>query len=305
MSKLNLIAFIICLLMVTSCSPEKVRVEEVIMECIYKSYNDNGRALKKAIQDYETLLVEQNIIKDKTGKSYKETLMALAKDNNFKNRPSISFNSFIGDIGSLDSERYVVCQKTLIDTSNYDSARLNKINQVVKKHMTSSDLNINLILSDINNFLSEEDFDFDYYKFQTFRILDLFELDKGLLRTLPEANDESSKEKNLSNALSIYIDEKNTIFINDKKSSLKEVRKTVRNYYLENTSESIVTLIHKSGTSYAEYIAVQNEITSAINSLREKLALKLYKKDLDSLTKEELTTIREKYPLNLIEKSLD
>ena len=305
MSKLNLMAFIICLLMVTSCSPEKVRVEEVIMECIYKSYDDNGRAFKKAIQGYETLLVEQNIIKDKTGKSYKETLMALAQDNNFKNRPSISFNSFIGDIGSLDSESYLECQKTLIDTSNYDSSRFTIINKVVEKHMTSSDLNINLILSDIGTSLTEEDFDFDYYKIQTFKILDLFELDKGLLRTLPKVNDESTKEKNLSNALSIYIDEKNTIFINDEKSSLKEVRKTVRNYYLENTSESIVTLNHKSGTSYAEYIAVQNEITSAINSLREKLALKLYKKDLDSLTKEELTTIRTKYPLNLIEKSLD
>tara|TARA_Y100000588_G_scaffold191945_1_gene205943 strand:- start:182 stop:1057 length:876 start_codon:yes stop_codon:yes gene_type:complete len=291
--------------MVTSCSSQKERAEDIIMKCLYESYEDNGVEFKQAMVDYENLLIQQEFLKGKSGKNYKEAIGLLIENEGAEYLPSISFNGFVSAKVQPNVLKLIECQKVFIDSSMYDFTKLNAIKKTVENQTSYSNMNPNSILRSMDSILTENDYENYYYKLQTFNILSLFELDRGLLRTLPKINDDSTKEKDLSNALSIYIDEKNTIFINDEKSSLKEVRKTVRNYYTENTSKSIVTLNHKSGTSYAEYIAVQNEITNTINSLRDKLALKLYKKNLDSLTREELTTIKEKYPLNLIEKSLD
>ncbi|WP_281139748.1 hypothetical protein [Winogradskyella sp. SYSU M77433] len=275
------------------------------MKCLYESYEDKGVEFKQAILDYENLLIQQEFLKGKSGKNYKEAIGLLIENKDLEYLPSTSFNTFVSTKVRPNILKLIECQKVFIDSSVYDLTKLNAFKKTVENQISYSEINPHSILRSMDSILSENDYENHYYKLQTFNILSLFIIDRGLLRTLPKANYESTKEKDLSNALSIYIDEKNTISINDEKSSLKEIRETVRNYYLKNTSESIVTLNYNSGTSFSKYIALQNEITNAINSLREKLALKLYKKDLDSLTREELTTIKEKYPLNLIEKSLD
>ena len=44
------------------------------MECVYRSYEDDGVKLAKLISDYENLLVNEGILKDNTGSSYRKIL---------------------------------------------------------------------------------------------------------------------------------------------------------------------------------------------------------------------------------------
>ena len=102
MSKLNLITFIICLLMVTSCSSQKERAEDIIMKCLYESYEDNGVEFKQAMVDYENLLIQQEFLKGKSGKNYKEAIGLLIENEGAEYLPSISFNRLLLEVYEID-----------------------------------------------------------------------------------------------------------------------------------------------------------------------------------------------------------
>ena len=124
--------------------------------------------------------------------------------------------------------------------------------------------------------------------------------DKGLIRELPPIS-ETEYKYDLSNALNIYIDGKNQLYVNNEKFDESDLKVKIREYESKNKSESVISLKYERDTAYETYINTQNTIVSEIRNLRIKLSKEKYNKKLDSLNNEELTAIRKVYPLNLIE----
>lgn len=125
--------------------------------------------------------------------------------------------------------------------------------------------------------------------------------DKGIIRKLPPLV-EIEQEHDLNNAINVFIDGNNQLFIDNDKVDITGLKLKIREYENKNKSESIILLQYKRETSYSTYINVQNAIVGEINTLRKTYSKEKYKIVLDSLNKIQLSEVREIYPLNLVEK---
>jgi biopolymer transport protein ExbD len=299
--KTNILLNIIIGLLITSCVAQNDRIENIIMECSYQAFADNGKEFKTLISDYENLLIKEKILADKSGKSYRQVLQKIANDEEFDKVPSTFFSAELQKIEKPDLEKAQECQKIIVkDSSLYDMSKLKGLEQAIDNAQYSGDLQPSIIAEDILKVLTEDDFELDFYKLRTFLLFSIIDTDSGISRRLPEM-EENQVEYDLTNALKITLDDKSEIFVDDKKVTIVQLKKLVRDYELKNKSESIISLKADRGTMYKTYIDVQNAIVGEIRHLRDKLAKEKYNTELDKLTEEQLSEIKKVYPQNLVE----
>lgn len=299
--KTNILLNIIIGFLFTSCVAQNDRIENIIMDCSYQAFADNGKAFRTLISDYENLLINEKILADNSGKSYRQVLQKIADGNEFNKAPSTFFSAELQELEKPDLEKAQECQKIIIrDSAIYDMSKLKGLEQAIDNRQYSGDLQPSLIAEDILKVLTEGDFELDFYKLRIFLLFSIIDTDTGISRRLPEM-EENQVEYDLTNALKIIIDDKSEIYINDKKVTIAELKKLVRDYELENKSESIISLKTDRGTMYKTYIDVQNAIVGEIRHLRAKLAKEKHNTELDKLTEEQLSEIKKVYPQNIVE----
>lgn len=147
--------------------------------------------------------------------------------------------------------------------------------------------------------------------------------DKGILRQLPskcpteQACIADIKENNL---LRIQLNANNEIMINEELVALEVITEIVTNfvdnnldnnceycngkqlsYYSDNPSKAVISLSHDAKTKYHVFIAVQDEIIKAYYNLRTATAKQEFNTAVESLTDNELKTIKDRYPFILSE----
>jgi biopolymer transport protein ExbD len=244
------------------------------MDCSYQSFADNGIAFKKLISDYENLLINEKILADKSGKSYRQVLKDIADKKEFNKIPSKFFADELQELEKADLEKAQECKKIILqDSAKYDMTKLKGLEQAFDKAQYSGDLQPALIAEDILKVLGDKDFELDYYKLRTFLFFSVIDTSSGINEKLPEFASNQS-EIDLTNALKVKLDDQNQIFVDDNKVSLDDLKSIVREYESEFKSESIISLKTDRGTMYRTYIDVQNVIIGEIQYLRDQLAKK-------------------------------
>jgi biopolymer transport protein ExbD len=282
-----------------SCNSQILRVEDKLMNCIYQNYEDNGTQFKKALTEFEQLLINENILKDNSGKSYVAIFEKIVEENDFNYNPSISFLDKIIDIGMPQSESFIKCKSELKESEFLKSNELQKVFDSLKE---SDNFSPSSVAGGILSVLNDKDFELDYYKMSVFFLFDTISYvnDDGLIRKLPEIQEDDT-EYDLSKAIKIYINGNNQIFVNDEKVDIDNLKIKVKDYEEKNKSESLIALKYERETMYQTYVDVQNAIVGEIKELREKLANQKFNSSLENLTKEQLLEIRKIYPQNWIE----
>lgn len=179
-----------------------------------------------------------------------------------------------------------------------------------------------------------------------FLVTTSIETDAGLDRMLPRVQDPPPiVDIHKRNILPVLIDEKGKLLVDGELIDLIDLRATTISF-LDNggatigdndycnycqggrdskssdgPSKAIVSLMSSRETSYGAYIAVQNELVSAYNLLRNREAQRLYKIDFTAMealygnfeipkaTRKELKSkirkIQELYPMKLSEAELN
>ncbi|WP_064967204.1 ExbD/TolR family protein [Tenacibaculum ovolyticum] len=122
---------------------------------------------------------------------------------------------------------------------------------------------------------------------------------RGIPKKLTEIKKENTKN-DLSNAFKVYIDSENHISINNKKISINELKKAIRDYQSKYESKSVIIFESSRATDYGFYIEVHNAIVGEIKYLRELLANRRFNTKLDSLSDKQLFEIKKVYPEKII-----
>ena len=167
-----------------------------------------------------------------------------------------------------------------------------------------------------------------------FLVTTTMDIDTGLPRRLPQIVEEEVdtppiRKKNL---LMIMINANDEILIGEEIASIGDIRQKVTDFVdnngdgtcsycrgmqnpesSDNPNKAVVSLTNDRGTSYGTYIAVQNEIVGAYNTLRQRLAKERYGADWKELERAEIERpddeevvnkvkfIKETFPLNISE----
>ena len=270
--------------------------------CIYTSYEDNGEALKTLISNYEEFLIDENIINDGSGKSYRQFLIEIASNEEIKKIPSIFLKDQLQFIAPADTQALSECEASVMsDTLAFNNSKFKRLQAAMDKHISSRDLQPALMAQDIVDILDDDDFESDFYKFRVMLLFSIFDMNTGIARKLPPVENTTNDPLDLSKALNISIDSNDEITVNEESVSLQELNTIVRAYETEKKSEAIIAIKPDRGTSYKMYIAVQNVVIGEIQSLREQLAKEKFNMKLEDLSEEQLKEIKRIYPQRITE----
>jgi len=147
--------------------------------------------------------------------------------------------------------------------------------------------------------------------------------DQGFNRKLPKIcppGDICESKIKEHNILSILINNKDDIMVNNKIINLADLKQTTKDFIdnngdgtcsycdgeqlstsSDNPKKAVVSLQSGKQTSYKQFIAVQDELTKAYYELRNAYGQNIFNKKSDELSKEEIKTLKDAYPFILSE----
>lgn len=149
--------------------------------------------------------------------------------------------------------------------------------------------------------------------------------DSGIYRKLPPMPDEEQKEQEeikKRNILPVLVNLNDQLLVEGKRMDISQLAPKVKEF-MKNPANSedlpekeekqikhfgkvavtkgVISLRNDRGTSYDMYIKVQNELTRAINELRDALAKQKFNKEFENLSKSKQEAIEDIYPLAISE----
>lgn len=152
--------------------------------------------------------------------------------------------------------------------------------------------------------------------------------DKGIARRLPPAIPPDMKEDikidvNKRNMLRVLVNARGQVLCNGEQVDLNNLRERVKEFVLNPnddpslpdkevvdipllgkmkvTKAHVISLTNTVDTRYADYIAVQNELTRAYTELRDDFAMQKWGKHFDKLDEEQQEAVRTLYKQKISE----
>ena len=148
----------------------------------------------------------------------------------------------------------------------------------------------------------------------------------GLSRRLPpmptEEQQQENQKVNRRNIITVKINSQDRIFAGGEPIDISMLKDKIREFLInprndENlpervmtdiegfgqypVSKGVISLQNDRGTSYAAYIAVQNELVKAVNELRDEFSRANFGKPYSRLTEEEQGWVKKAIPQNISE----
>ncbi len=144
-----------------------------------------------------------------------------------------------------------------------------------------------------------------------FLLTSSIDTDLGLSRKLPPMPDitQPPPEIKQRNVFVVLVNAYDMLLVEGKPGNINTLREDAKEFFLnpnndpnlsekrpiENIdyigpyerSKGVISLQNDRGTSYEMYIAVQNELTAAVNEMRDELSMDKFGKKFDDLTNEE------------------
>ena len=288
--------FILILLSVCGCKEEQAQ-ETIIMNCIYNHFDDSGEGLKNALFEYQIYLKSEGFIDDNQGKDIRKYLDNLNRGEiNIKDIES-TFSQYLNGIERNQNFDINSCTNLI----HLPNTKAKKIQEII-----SSMVNNPAETQPIDEFLkivTNDDLNKNFYRFFGFIIVDYLVLFDNSGINLSE---KKPKENSINRVtININIDKENKVFINSKEKSLKQIRKIVVNHIHKYGNDYSIGISINKQTTYSKYIALQNELISIINQLREEKSLDLYNVKYENLNKEKKNYIDKIVPINFNELILN
>ena len=137
-----------------------------------------------------------------------------------------------------------------------------------------------------------------------FLVTSSMDSDKGLGRKLAPVDEQQQEQVdvNRSNVLQIRLDERDSLFCDDKAVTLTQLQHQVESFVASRqTDRYIIAVQTDRTTSYDAYFEMQNAVVAAYRTLREKMALQKYGHSFSQCTEEEREAIRQRYPQRISE----
>lgn len=156
-----------------------------------------------------------------------------------------------------------------------------------------------------------------------FLLTSSIDTDKGLSRKLPPPPDNTkTPEVKQRNVFIVLINSKDMLLVEGKPGDIRTLRKQAKEFFKnpsndpdlsENKvepfdlignypkSKGVISLQNDRATSYKMYISVQNELTAAVNELRDELAMEKFRKKFADLNDAQSGAIQKAIPMAISE----
>ena len=137
-----------------------------------------------------------------------------------------------------------------------------------------------------------------------FLVTSSMDSDKGLGRKLAPLDEQQLEQVdvNRSNVLQIRLDERDSLFCDDKPVTLMQLQQQVESCVAaQQTDRYIIAVQTDRTTSYDAYFEMQNSVVAAYRTLRDKMARQKYGRPFSKCSESERDVIRQRYPQRISE----
>ena len=137
-----------------------------------------------------------------------------------------------------------------------------------------------------------------------FLVTSSMDSDKGLGRKLAPLDEQQLEQVdvNRSNVLQIRLDERDSLFCDDKPVTLTQLQQQVESFVAaQQTDRYIIAVQTDRTTSYDAYFEMQNSVVAAYRTLRDKMARQKYGRPFSKCSESERDVIRQRYPQRISE----
>lgn len=307
----------ISLVFLSACQ-SKHHLEDTIWNCISDQFTANNHNLDNEFSKYETFLITEGYLSEATGAGYLSIYRDMEETNDV--RPIPINHDFIEIINRVmeNSSETCVTEEELSQTKLYQLKL--KAEETIDN---SNNLTISLIGEVMQDVYSEKDLEHPFHRFTVLMNMTQFtKRDAGIARQLPSIDLVEQPNIEGRNLVEIDLNEKNEATLNNKPLVLENLKEQLLPYIRGSSSddtlpeqESIEIAPHGAvavskaviltrsdrATSYASYIAVQNEIVAAYNQVRNEVSQKYYQKNYEALSEDERSLVHQMVPFRLTE----
>jgi len=317
-------------MILTSCRGQDYKIENQLLKCLVSSANTFGIDLKKEFNEFENYLVDNKVLKDKSGDSYYQIYKQIEKDGDI----SFSFNYSLLDTIRLHSDSTGLqgiqtdCSnyfEKILNSKDYKKSKLYTLNLAMDSIKKTGNINVSEIAKTITRILTPKDFEQDYYKMTAMlTLIATQDVSSGLVRRLPPAPENiekpSIKERNI---VHIHVtNDSDSVFFNSRAISINDLPQLTKDYILSDKSDTlkpelrfteienigecyqsklIISISNDKDTKYDTYIKVQNQLLKAYELARNDMSKKYFNRQFDVLTDSEKKAIKELVPLRISE----
>ncbi|MBO0591302.1 hypothetical protein I2486_07765 [Cellulophaga sp. E16_2] len=264
--------------------------ENVLMECIYRNYPDHGVALKQLILDFEDKLLEEKVIADFSGSSYRRIINQMAKDTFLTNQFFFNFSDEWEKVANSFDRINKNCRNTILKENSLPFEL--KVSELITKRNIQSSSDMAQIMLQV---FSDKELELEYIKLKLFLFMATAATTNTNLsdKLLPPVYD---AEK----AFQIAINSHNEIYYEDTVVSINELSELLKAYLLKNTSNATILISYSENTTYGDYIKLQQAVVRSIVALKQEYALDIYGLSYDALKIGDKDKVDLMYPLNNI-----
>lgn len=155
-----------------------------------------------------------------------------------------------------------------------------------------------------------------------FLVTTTMDVDSGMYRKLPAYQEDNTQVPKISrrNLLEVKVNANNALLVGGNLMDISSLKETTKDFILKTgddmpervikdipffgkveISRGIVSLQNDKGTSYATYIAVQDQLASAFNEVRDMRSQDKWGKPFSKLNAEQQEAIKDLIPMNISE----
>ncbi len=169
-----------------SSSGQENTLENQIMTCQIEIYQNAGFDLNKTIIDYETILIKNEVLMDKTGASYTSLLNRIITDENYQIDSLLSFYKVypIFKVNRSDETKIRNCEIEQVNNYKNSNSKWIEIGKKIDS-IGFGEGDASKISKILLGSLSDDDFEMDFYKLKTFLAIEMVNSKYGSRKLLP------------------------------------------------------------------------------------------------------------------------
>jgi len=281
----------IILILIFSCKPkiDNRNIDIIYNECYNNSVTVNGKPISFYRNQYENILIRNNVMKDNSPKSYFELYNILSEYEYIDINSNYVFKDSIKNMNVVDISK---CIPLIKDKIEYKKSIFNNI---IKEIITENgNVKSEIDYEKFTTLINQESFEYDYFKEIVLKLIKPY--------SFKTENNIGIKIKFFENNFpkGLKFEFKNgTLYCNNKKIKNSEIFKLSKKQIENEKSNSFFSIKSEKTTSFLNFIKIRNEISKASEFTKDKKAFEKYKKSYYKLEIKEKNIIDSLYNYRL------
>ena len=173
MKKIRFLIIILLISFLQSCKKEKI--SDIYNKCYSENVTVNGKSIKHFIKGFEEELIKSNLLKDSTGKSYRDFFFELSNyDYIYLN----SEYSFSDSIRGAEFDKVLSCPKKIRNHKDFESSIFGRLEQYMKNNNGNHEGFFES--QPVKSTFNEKTFEYDYIKHKLFNVIKVYDKNKNV-----------------------------------------------------------------------------------------------------------------------------